>query len=77
MEDNQSTARAVDTSLELVNTVVAVVKEVGGILNNVPYVKALSGVILEIIKIRDVRRQHWLGMFIVCSNVWDLGNQIK
>ncbi|KAF9477240.1 TPR-like protein [Pholiota conissans] len=42
-----------DTSIELVNSVSAVVKEVGEMLNGIPYVKSLSGVILQIIKIRD------------------------
>ncbi|KAF8169378.1 hypothetical protein BJ912DRAFT_1087617, partial [Pholiota molesta] len=44
---------AVDTGISLVNSVTAIVKEVGGMLKNVPYVQALSGVILQIIKIRD------------------------
>ncbi|KAF9471016.1 TPR-like protein [Pholiota conissans] len=49
----QSSTSAVDTSIQLTNTVLAVVKEVGDMLNGVPYVKSLSGVILQIIKVRD------------------------
>jgi hypothetical protein len=45
---------AVDTGISLANSVIAIVKEVGGMLKGVPYVQALSGVILQIIKIRDV-----------------------
>ncbi|KAF9477242.1 TPR-like protein [Pholiota conissans] len=50
---NQNSTSAVDTSIQLTNTVLAVVKEVGDILNGVPYVKSLSGVVLQIIKVRD------------------------
>ncbi|KAF9470386.1 TPR-like protein, partial [Pholiota conissans] len=49
----RSSTSAVDTSIQLTNTVLAVVKEVGDMLNGVPYVKSLSGVILQIIKVRD------------------------
>ncbi|KAF9477256.1 TPR-like protein [Pholiota conissans] len=42
-----------DRSTDLVNTVLAIVKEVGQILDGVPYVQSLSGVILQIIKVRD------------------------
>ncbi|KAF9471966.1 hypothetical protein BDN70DRAFT_973200 [Pholiota conissans] len=49
----QSSTSAVDTSIQLTNTVLAIVKEVGDMLNSVPYVKSLSGVILQIIKVRD------------------------
>ncbi|KAF9477248.1 TPR-like protein [Pholiota conissans] len=49
----QSSTSAVDTSIQLTNTVLAIVKEVGDMLNGVPYVKSLSGVILQIIKVRD------------------------
>lgn len=55
-EGSRVTASAVDTSIELANTVVAIVKEVGEMLDHVPYVKSLSGVILQIIRVRDVRR---------------------
>jgi hypothetical protein len=51
---NQNSSSAVDTGIELVNTVVAIVKEVSEMLNGVPYVKSLSGVILQIIRVRDV-----------------------
>ncbi|KAF9470553.1 TPR-like protein, partial [Pholiota conissans] len=47
-EDN-----ALDTIVNSTNNVVAIVKEVGEILAHAPYVKALSGVVLQIIKIRD------------------------
>lgn len=52
---NRSSSNAVDTTIDLANTVITVVKEVGEILNSVPYVKSLSGVILQIIQVRDVR----------------------
>ncbi|KAF9477246.1 TPR-like protein [Pholiota conissans] len=52
-ESSQVSASAVDTSIQFTNTVLAVVKEVGEMLNGVPYVKSLSGVVLQIIKIRD------------------------
>ncbi|KAF8179411.1 hypothetical protein BJ912DRAFT_1045151 [Pholiota molesta] len=48
-----ATMVAVDTGISLANSVIAIVKEVGGMLKGVPYVQALSGVILQIIKIRD------------------------
>ncbi|KAF8182635.1 hypothetical protein BJ912DRAFT_565477 [Pholiota molesta] len=51
--NNQNSSSAVDTGIELVNTVVAIVKEVSEMLNGVPYVKSLSGVILQIIRVRD------------------------
>lgn len=54
-EVNRRLGDAVDTGIELANTLVAIVKEVGEMLNHVPYVKSLSGVILQIIRIRDVR----------------------
>jgi hypothetical protein len=49
-----ATMVAVDTGISLANSVIAILKEVGGMLKGVPYVQALSGVILQIIKIRDV-----------------------
>ncbi|KAF8179419.1 hypothetical protein BJ912DRAFT_1045156 [Pholiota molesta] len=48
-----ATMVAVDTGISLANSVIAILKEVGGMLKGVPYVQALSGVILQIIKIRD------------------------
>ncbi|KAF8182647.1 hypothetical protein BJ912DRAFT_1061528 [Pholiota molesta] len=41
------------TSIDLANTLITVVKEVGEMLNSVPYVKSLSGVIPQIIRVRD------------------------
>jgi hypothetical protein len=51
---NRNSSSTVDTSIEFVNTVVAIVKEVSEMLKSVPYVKSLSGVILQIIRVRDV-----------------------
>lgn len=53
---NRRSARAVNSGIELANTVLAIVKEVGEMLNNIPYVRSLSGVVLQIIRIRDVHR---------------------
>ncbi|KAF9471998.1 hypothetical protein BDN70DRAFT_887498 [Pholiota conissans] len=44
---------AIDTGIGLAETVISTVKEVGELLNNIPYVKSLSGVVMQIIKIRD------------------------
>jgi hypothetical protein len=40
--------------LDTVTTVVAIVKEVGEILRGVPYVKAVSGIVLHIIAVKEV-----------------------
>ncbi|KAF9477237.1 hypothetical protein BDN70DRAFT_881394 [Pholiota conissans] len=48
-----SSASATDKSIELANTVVAIVKEVGELLSTVPYVKSLSGVVLQLIRVRN------------------------
>jgi hypothetical protein len=45
----------IDKGLELTNTLAAIVKEVAEVLQHAPYVKTLTGVILQFIKIRDVR----------------------
>jgi hypothetical protein len=54
---NRNSSSAVDTNTERANNVVAIVREVSEMLNGIPYVQALSGVILQIIKVRDVRFQ--------------------
>ena len=43
-----------DTTIGAVETTVAVVKEVGEMLQHIPYVKSVAGIILRIILIRDV-----------------------
>ncbi|KAF8169374.1 hypothetical protein BJ912DRAFT_1149392 [Pholiota molesta] len=43
----------IDKGLELTNTLAAIVKEVAEVLQHAPYVKTLTGVILQFIKIRD------------------------
>ena len=37
-----------------INTVLRLAKDAGDMLNGVPYVKALAGIIVQIIEIRDV-----------------------
>ncbi|KAF8168922.1 hypothetical protein BJ912DRAFT_1000776 [Pholiota molesta] len=59
-----TSAAGVDTGINLANTVVAIVKEVGELMNTVPYLKSLSGVILQIIKIRDHRSRKLLAKLI-------------
>ncbi|KAF9477978.1 hypothetical protein BDN70DRAFT_74567 [Pholiota conissans] len=49
----KSSRETVDASIELTGTVLSIVKDVGEMLNGVPYVKSLSGVILQIIVIRQ------------------------
>ena len=46
---------AVEDSSALAETVLTIVKEVGEMLSSVPYVKSVSGIILQLIRIRDVR----------------------
>ncbi|KAG6834863.1 hypothetical protein H0H93_006841, partial [Arthromyces matolae] len=43
----------VDTAVTLADTVLKLAKDAGEVLKNVPYVKALAGVIVQIIAIRD------------------------
>jgi len=43
------------TTTNIVNTALKLVKDAGGILGDVPYVKALAVIIVQIIEIRDVR----------------------
>jgi len=43
-----------DTAPNIVGTVSEIVKEVAEMLNDVPYVKTLTGVILQIIKVKEV-----------------------
>ena len=43
------------TATNLVDTVSGIAKEAGEMLKGVPYVKALAGIIIQIIKIREVR----------------------
>ena len=45
----------VSTTTNLVDTVSKIAKEAGEMLKDVPYVKALAGIIVQIIKIREVR----------------------
>jgi len=42
------------TTTNIVDTVLKLAKDAGGILKDVPYLKALSGTIVQIIEIRDV-----------------------
>ncbi|KAF9477238.1 TPR-like protein [Pholiota conissans] len=51
--DDKYNCGTIDSGIELANTVVAIVKEVGEMLSGIPYVKSLSGVVLQIIQIRD------------------------
>ncbi|KAF8157687.1 hypothetical protein BJ912DRAFT_1010559, partial [Pholiota molesta] len=46
-------SNTIDKGLELTNTLAAIVKEVAEVLQHAPYVKTLTGVILQFIKIRD------------------------
>jgi hypothetical protein len=43
------------TATNIVDTVSKIAKEAGEMLKGVPYVKALAGIIIQIIKIREVR----------------------
>jgi hypothetical protein len=45
---------AVDNTISTLNTTIAILKEIGEALSNIPYVKAAAGITLQIIKIRDV-----------------------
>ncbi|KJA17320.1 hypothetical protein HYPSUDRAFT_218940 [Hypholoma sublateritium FD-334 SS-4] len=47
------TKDAVDDGTALVDTMLTIVKEVGEMLASVPYVKSVSGIVLQLIKIRD------------------------
>lgn len=44
-----------ELTTNLTDTITKIAKEGGEMLDNVPYVKAISGVVLQIIKIRTVR----------------------
>lgn len=44
--------------LEAASTILAIVREVGEMLRNVPYVRSISGIILQIITIKEVRSQY-------------------
>lgn len=44
----------VGTTSGIVTTTCEVVKEVGGLLENVPYVQAIAGIVVKIAAIRDV-----------------------
>ena len=48
--------KAGDTTINALNTSLAILKEVTEALHGVPLVKSLSGIVLVLIKIRDVRR---------------------
>jgi hypothetical protein len=51
-----STLENVDsTATNLVDTILTIVKEVSQIFQHLPYIKGLSGVILQIIRIKEVR----------------------
>lgn len=52
---NSRAKGAVDDGSALADTVLTIVKEVGEMLASVPYVKSVSGIVLQLIKIRDVR----------------------
>jgi len=43
-----------DDGLSAINTVAAIAKEVGEVLENVPIVKSVAGVVLQILNVRDV-----------------------
>jgi len=43
------------TTTNMVDTVSKIAKEVGEIFKDVPYIKAVAGIIVQIIKIREVR----------------------
>ncbi|KAF9477174.1 TPR-like protein [Pholiota conissans] len=72
----QSPTSAVDTSIQLTNTVLAIVKEVGDMLNSVPYVKSLSGVILQIIKVRDELKVNKKRCGEIIDKVMRMANKI-
>ncbi|KAF8182554.1 P-loop containing nucleoside triphosphate hydrolase protein [Pholiota molesta] len=46
-------SEAIDMGIDFTGTVFAIVRDVGEILGHIPYVKGLSGIILQFIKIRD------------------------
>ncbi|KAG6834578.1 hypothetical protein H0H93_008777 [Arthromyces matolae] len=48
-----TTTNIIDTTVTLADTVFKLAKDAGEVLKNVPYVKALAGVIVQIIAIRD------------------------
>jgi hypothetical protein len=52
--DLANVQKAGDTTIEGLNTSLAILKEVGEALQNVPLVKSVSGIVLVLIKIRDV-----------------------
>jgi hypothetical protein len=47
----------VSTTMNIVDTVSKIAKEAGEMLKGVPYVKAFAGIIIQIIKIREVREK--------------------
>ncbi|KAF9474427.1 TPR-like protein [Pholiota conissans] len=53
LDANTASGGMIDAGISAVDTVLSIVKEVGEMLDGVPYVKALSGVVLKFIKIRD------------------------
>ena len=51
---------ALDTAIGILNTTVVIVKEVGEMLRNAPYVNSVDGIILQIVRIKDVRPAYLL-----------------
>lgn len=51
------------------STILAITREVGEMLRGVPYVKAISGIILEIIRIKEVRSS-------TCTASWTLAGAL-
>ncbi|KAF8158838.1 hypothetical protein BJ912DRAFT_1069882 [Pholiota molesta] len=69
-------SKTVDKALELTNTLAAIVKEVAEVLNHAPYVKTLTGVILQFIKIKDELETNKKRCIEIIDKVLDLSRWI-
>jgi hypothetical protein len=51
---NTHLKKAADSTINAASTTAAIAKEVGEMLSQIPYVKSVAGIVVQIIKIRDV-----------------------
>ena len=49
-------AYAMTTTTNIIDTVSKITKEIGEIFKTVPYIKAFAGILIQIIKVREVRK---------------------
>src|ERR1700761_7958776 len=65
-----------DTALSALDTSAALVKEVSEVLQNVPYANAIAGIVLQIIKVKDVRARLFRIRLTDCwkSNLQELSS---